>query len=97
LFEGTQYQEKQIGFLTFIGDRFAGGEVFDSAGHYLKQMKKLLRGYYLDVVDEGAKFAKADAEEILKQISNANQEQFSAIGKERSCVLRLKKFKVPVI
>ncbi len=81
LFEEIKYQEKQIGFLAFINGGFAGGDVFGSAELCRKQMKKLLRGYYLDAVDEGAKFPKVDAEEILKQISNAKQEEFSAIGK----------------
>ncbi len=81
LFEEIPYQEKQIGFLAFINGGFAGGDFFGSSELCRKQMKKLLRGYYLDAVDKGTEFPKVEAGEILEQISNAHQEQFSTIGK----------------
>jgi hypothetical protein len=81
LLEEIQYQDKQIGFLAFVNGGFAGGDVFGSTGLCEKQMKKLLRGYYLDAVDEEIKFPALDAEEILKQIALANHEEFEAVGK----------------
>ncbi len=81
LLEEIPYQEKQIGFLAFIKGRFAGGDIFGSADLCEKQMRKLLRGYYLDALDSDVKFPALDAAEILKQIPIAHQEQFAAIGK----------------
>lgn len=81
LFDEIKYQEKQIGFLAFINGGFAGGDVFGSAELCEKQMKKLLRGYYLDAVDEGQEFPKLDPEKILEQIMLGNLEQFESVGK----------------
>lgn len=57
LFKDIPYQEKQNGFLTFIGGEFAGGDIFSSAELCEKQMKKLLRGYYLDALDSSVNFS----------------------------------------
>ncbi len=81
LMEEIQYQEKQIGFLAYIGGGFAGGDVFGSTELCEKQMRKLMRGYYLDALDIGINFPDIKAEEILKQIAAASHEQFAAIGK----------------
>jgi hypothetical protein len=81
LFEEIQYQEKQIGFLAFINGGFAGGDIFGSSELCRKQMKKLLRGYYLDAVDEGAEFPKIDPEKILEQVTLGNLEKFESVGK----------------
>lgn len=81
LSEKIQYQTKQIGFLAFIDGKFAGGDIFGSPMLCEKQMKKLLRGYYLDALDSGVQFPKVEAEEILEQITAAKQESFEAIGK----------------
>ena len=76
-----QYQDRQIGFLAYIGGGFAGGDVFGSTDLCAKQLKKLLRGYYLDALDDGVRFPALSAEEILAQVSTARHEQFDAIGK----------------
>lgn len=81
LFEDILYQEKQIGFLAFIKGEFAGGDIFGSTKLCEKQMKKLLRGYYLDALDGGVKFPSLDAEDVIKQITDADHEQFESIGK----------------
>lgn len=81
LLEEIVYQEKQIGFLAYIGGGFAGGDVFGSTELCQKQMRKLMRGYYLDALDSGVNFPALEAEEILAQIVAAKQEQFEAIGK----------------
>ena len=81
LFEDIPYQEKQIGFLAFIKGEFAGGDIFGSTHLCEKQMKKLLRGYYLDALDSGVNFPALDAEDIFKQITDADHEQFESIGK----------------
>lgn len=81
LFEDIPYQKTQIGFLAFINGEFAGGDIFGSTDLCEKQMKKLLRGYYLDALDSGVKFSKVDADEVLKEINEAHHEQFTAVGK----------------
>lgn len=81
LLEEIVYQENQIGFLAYIGGGFAGGDVFGSTELCQKQMRKLMRGYYLDALDSGVNFPALEAEEILAQIVGAKQEQFEAIGK----------------
>lgn len=81
LFEDIPYQEKQIGFLAFIKGEFAGGDIFGSTKLCEKQMKKLLRGYYLDALDSGVKFSSLEAEDVIKQIADADHEQFDSIGK----------------
>ena len=81
LMEEIKYQEKQIGFLAFIGGGFAGGDVFGSTELCEKQMRKMIRGYYMDALDLGVNFPELKADEILVQIVEANHEQFAAIGK----------------
>ncbi len=81
LLEEIRYQPQQIGFLAFIGEGFAGGDVFGSTELCEKQMRKLMRGYYLDAIDSGVEFPALSAEEILAQIAAARQEQFEAVGK----------------
>jgi hypothetical protein len=81
MIEDIPYQPKQIGFLAFIDGGFAGGDVFGSPELCQKQMRKLMRGYYLDSLDRGVKFPALDAQTILNQISETEQEQFAAIGK----------------
>jgi hypothetical protein len=81
LFEEIKYQEKQIGFLAFIGGGFAGGDLFGSADLCQKQLQKLMRGYYLDSLDGGVKFPEMKVGEIMNQIAFARHEQFTGIGK----------------
>lgn len=81
LFEEISYQENQIGFLAFINDAFAGGDIFGSPDLCSKQMKKLLRGYYLDALDSGVQFPQLNADDILQQIVSANHQSFPTIGK----------------
>lgn len=81
LFQDITHQEKQIGFLTFINGEFAGGDIFGSPDLCAKQMKKLLRGYYLDALDSDIKFPQINADEILPQIPSASHESFPTIGK----------------
>lgn len=73
--------EKQVGFLAFIDDSFAGGEVFGSSELCAKKLQKLLRSYYLDSLDQAVKFPAITAEQIFAQVQGANHQQFEAIGK----------------
>lgn len=73
--------EKQVGFLAFIDGNFAGGEVFGSATLCDKKLQKVLRSYYLDSLDTGVEFPAISVEQILKQVKDANHEQFASVGK----------------
>jgi hypothetical protein len=91
LFEDLACQEKQIGFIAYIDGKFAGGDVFGSAELCEKQIKKMLRGYYLDALDHlesnDSNLSPAiTAEDVLEQIPKARHEQFESIGK--GCEMR---------
>jgi hypothetical protein len=75
-----KHQDKQVGFLAFIGDGFAGGEVFGSADLCKKQMDKVIRGYYLDALDTDIAFPRLQTEQIMDQLTTAKQEEYAAIG-----------------
>ncbi|MEO6391588.1 MAG: DUF6569 family protein [Pyrinomonadaceae bacterium] len=76
-----EYQPNQIGFLAFINGGFAGGDVFGSPELCEKQMRKMMRGYYLDALDPEVKFPHLEANAILTEITETPQEQFEAVGK----------------
>jgi hypothetical protein len=73
--------EKQVGFLAFIDGNFAGGEVFGSAALCGKKLRKLLRSYYLDSLDQAVEFPAVTVEQIFAQVQNASHEPFAAVGK----------------
>ena len=75
------HRDKQVGYLAFIGDKFAGGEVFGSAELCGKKLPKLLRSYYLDSLDAGVEFPAITVEQVFAQVKGAHHEQFEAIGK----------------
>ena len=75
------HRDKQVGYLAFIGDKFAGGEVFGSAELCGKKLPKLLRSYYLDSLDAGVEFPAITVEQVFAQVQGAHHEQFEAIGK----------------
>lgn len=75
------HREKQVGFLAFIGDNFAGGEVFGSAELCGKKLPKLLRSYYFDSLDAGVEFPAITVEQIFAQVQGAEHQQFEAVGK----------------
>jgi hypothetical protein len=81
MLEEIWHQPNQIGFLAYIKGGFAGGDLFGSSQLCEKQMRKMLRGYYLDALDAGVEFPAVEAEEILAQVARANHERFDAIGK----------------
>jgi hypothetical protein len=73
--------EKQVGFLAFIDNSFAGGEVFGSADLCGRKLQKLLRSYYLDSLDAAIKFPAITVEQIFAQLQGAQHQQFEAVGK----------------
>jgi hypothetical protein len=77
----VKHQPGQIGFLAFINGGFAGGDIFGSSDLCGRQLRKLLRGYYLDAVDETVSFPKIGVEDLLKEIESSTHETFDTIGK----------------
>jgi hypothetical protein len=75
------YQEGQVGFLAFIRDGFAGGDVFGSPDLCRRKLHKLLRSYYLDSLDQVVGFPHVTSEQIFEQVRSASQEQFETVGK----------------
>jgi hypothetical protein len=75
------YQQRQVGFLAFIRDGFAGGDVFGSPELCRRKLHKLLRSYYLDSLDEAVGFPRITSEQIFEQVRAASQEQFETVGK----------------
>jgi hypothetical protein len=75
------YQPKQVGFLAFIRDGFAGGDVFGSPELCRRKLHKLLRSYYLDSLDHAMGFPQITSEQIFEQVRMAAQEPFETVGK----------------
>jgi hypothetical protein len=76
-------EEKQIGYMAFIKGGFAGCDLFGSTDVCRGKMEKLLRGYYLDSLDQGVAFDKVEIEEILREVRAAEHREFETVGKGR--------------
>lgn len=76
-------EEKQVGYMAFIKGGFAGCDLFGSTEVCRGQMAKLLRGYYLDSLDQGVGFAAVEIEEILREVRAAEHREFETVGKGR--------------
>lgn len=81
LTEEIPYQQKQVGFLAFIRDGFAGADVFGSPDLCRRKLHKLLRSYYLDSLDQVVGFPTVTFEQVFEQVRTASQEQFTTVGK----------------
>jgi hypothetical protein len=75
------YQQRQVGFLAFIREGFAGCDVFGSPDLCRRKLHKLLRSYYLDSVDREVGFPRVTREQVFEQVRAAEQEQFETVGK----------------
>ena len=75
------YEQNQVGFLAFIRDGFAGGDIFGSAELCRRKLHKLLRSYYLDSLDKAVGFPAVTSREIFEQVRTASQERFETVGK----------------
>jgi hypothetical protein len=71
----------QVGYLAFVNDGFAGGDIFCSNAVCRKKLEKLMRGYYLDSLDHGVAFAKIDVEDVLREIRSAQHHEFGTVGR----------------
>lgn len=81
LTQAIPYQHAQVGFLAFIRDGFAGGDVFGSPELCRRKLHKLLRSYYLDSLDRAVDFPVVSPAQVFEQVRAAAQEQFETVGK----------------
>jgi len=83
VFEKIKHVENQVGFLAFIDDGFAGGDLFGSSELCAKQLEKLARGYLVDSEDRSVRYPKIEENEILKEVAEADTSEYNSIGKGR--------------
>jgi hypothetical protein len=81
LAEEIRPQPRQVGYLAFVREGFAGGDVFGSPRLCEAKLTKLLRGHYLDSLDEWVEFPRLSVEEVIRQVRESNPEQFASVGK----------------
>ncbi|HYH84789.1 MAG TPA: DUF6569 family protein [Pyrinomonadaceae bacterium] len=74
-------QPHQVGYFAFVRGGFAGGDVFGSSELCRAKLNKMLRGHYLDSLDEWVKFPQLTVEEVIGQVRAAEAEQFASVGK----------------
>lgn len=79
--ESIAHQPKQVGYLAFVRDGFAGGDVFGSAGLCRTKLSRLVRGYYFDSLDRGVQFPALTVGQVIQQVRAARAEQFATVGK----------------
>jgi hypothetical protein len=75
------HQPRQVGYLAFVRDGFAGGDVFGSPELCRLKLAKLMRGHYLDSLDEWVTFPRLTVEDVLRQVRAADAQQFASVGK----------------
>jgi hypothetical protein len=73
-------QPNQVGYLAFIRDGFAGGDIFPSPAISARKFYKLMRTYYLDSRDPEAEFRPIQAADLIKRIETSALEPVESIG-----------------
>jgi hypothetical protein len=79
--ESFKVEDNQIGYIAFIKDGFAGGDLFGSTAACRRKLDKLVSGYYLDSLDAGVVFERVEIPEILRELRNAQSDDFGTTGK----------------
>ncbi len=74
------HQPRQVGYLAFIRDGFAGGDIFSSSEISARKFYKLVRTYYLDSRDPEAEFRPVPADEVMGRIGSSAVEPVESIG-----------------
>lgn len=83
VFEKIKHVENQVGFLAFIDDGFAGGDIFGSSDLCGKQLEKLARGYLVDSEDRGIEYPKIDEKDVFEEMARVETVEHSTIGRGR--------------
>ncbi len=78
--EHFPHEKEQVGYLAFVRDGFAGGDIFPSPSISTRKFYKLLRSYYLDSLDSEVKFPQVPSTEILDQIKSSLMEPEKSVG-----------------
>lgn len=71
----------QIGYLAYVRGGFAGGDLFCSPELCGRKLRKILKGYLLDSLDEEISFIRVEPGAVMSQIKDARQERFDSVGK----------------
>jgi hypothetical protein len=74
-------KENQVGYLAFIRDGFAGGDIFSTPGFCRRKMEKLVRGYELDSLDDVLQFPRVTPGRVIELIRNARHDVLGTVGK----------------
>lgn len=76
-----EHQENQIGYLAFIRNKFAGGDIFGSVKHCERKLKRLVESYYFESLDWRTEFVEMSVGDVLSQIQNTKHEKSETVGK----------------
>lgn len=74
------HKDFQVGYLAFIRDGFAGGDIFPSTEISRRKFYKLMRSYNLDSLDAMVEFPGLDPKEVFAQIQSGTAEKVDSIG-----------------
>ena len=80
LSESIPHQKNQVGYLAFVHDGFAGGDIFPSLEISKRKFHKLVRSYYLDSRDPMTTFPRVSPDEIMNQIKSTQMETVATVG-----------------
>ena len=78
----------QVGYLAFIREGFAGGDIFPSPAISARKFYKLVRTYYLDSRDPEAGFRQIEATDLMNRIEASAVEPVESIGEGRELRFR---------
>lgn len=81
VFDKIRHIDRQVGYLAYIDDGFAGGDIFGSAELCGRQVDKLTRGYLMDTEDLGANFPVISDSELLEGLESAEFTEHPSVGK----------------
>jgi len=70
----------QIGYLAYIRNGFAGGDIFPTTEISQRKFYKLMRSYNLDSLDSAVRFPPIEPSEVFEQIRSAEARRVNSIG-----------------
>jgi hypothetical protein len=72
---------RQLGYLAYIRNGFAGADVLGSPEMLDRKYLKYLRSCYLDAQDRGVKFPSLDVQTVLEGLQSTTLENVASLGK----------------
>ncbi len=76
----VRHAGRQTGYLAFIRQGFAGGDIFPTGEISRRKFYKLMRSYNLDSLDAAARFPLLEADDVFEQIRSSVAEPVESIG-----------------